>query len=331
MKTSRFDNIIHAPNRLQICAFLVQLDEAEFQLLRDELAVSDSVLSKHIKQLEKVGYLKLRKSTVNGRQHTWVHLTGEGRQAFKDHVKELKRISEDINRPFVKQLFDEESHAYTYIVHDKDLNTAIIDPVLEQFERDIEYIENQNLQIKYIIETHIHADHITSAYLFKRKYNAQICYGSKNIVYGADKLFDNNEKLTVGTIIFNIFHTPGHTNGCISLYINGYVFTGDTLFIKGSGRTDFQGGSSKDLFNSVRNILYPLPNETVVYPAHDYRGLTSSTIGLEKIWNESICEETEIETFVLNEKNKKRSYPKKFDVAVPSNTFCGDLSKVKKT
>ena len=92
MKTSRFDNIIHAPNRLQICAFLVQLDEAEFQLLRDELAVSDSVLSKHIKQLEKVGYLKQRKSTVNGRQRTWVYLTGEGRQAFKDHVKELNRI-----------------------------------------------------------------------------------------------------------------------------------------------------------------------------------------------------------------------------------------------
>ena len=92
MKTSRFDNIIHAPNRLQICAFLVQLDEAEFQLLRDELAVSDSVLSKHIKQLEKFGYLKLRKNTVNGRQRTWVFLTDEGRQAFKDHVKELKRI-----------------------------------------------------------------------------------------------------------------------------------------------------------------------------------------------------------------------------------------------
>ena len=92
MKTSRFDNIIHAPNRLQICAFLVQLDEAEFQLLRDELEVSDSVLSKHIKQLEKFGYLKLRKSTVNGRQRTWVFLTDEGRQAFKDHVKELNRI-----------------------------------------------------------------------------------------------------------------------------------------------------------------------------------------------------------------------------------------------
>ena len=92
MKTSRFDNIIHAPNRLQICAFLVQLDEAEFQLLRDELVVSDSVLSKQIKQLEKVGYLKLRKSTVNGRQRTWVHLTGEGRHAFKNHVKELNRI-----------------------------------------------------------------------------------------------------------------------------------------------------------------------------------------------------------------------------------------------
>ena len=92
MKTSRFDNITHAPNRLQICAFLVQLDEAEFQLLRDELAVSDSVLSKHIKQLEKVGYLNLRKSTVNGRQRTWIYLTGVGRQAFKDHVKELKRI-----------------------------------------------------------------------------------------------------------------------------------------------------------------------------------------------------------------------------------------------
>ena len=92
MKTPRFDNIIHAPNRLQICAFLALLDEAEFQLLRDELAVSDSVLSKHIKQLEKVGYLKQRKSTVNGRQRTWLSLTSKGVDAYTAHVKELKRI-----------------------------------------------------------------------------------------------------------------------------------------------------------------------------------------------------------------------------------------------
>ncbi len=92
MKKPRFDTVIHAPNRLQICAFLAPLEEAEFQVLRDELEVSDSVLSKHIKQLEEVGYVKQRKSKVNGRQRTWAYLTGKGRKAFEDHVEELKRL-----------------------------------------------------------------------------------------------------------------------------------------------------------------------------------------------------------------------------------------------
>ena len=123
-------------------------------------------------------------------------------------------------------------------------------------------------------------------------------------------------------------HTPGHTAGCISIYSNGYIFTGDTLFIKGAGRTDFQGGSSSSSYDSIKGKLYTLPDETIVYPAHDYKGITSSTILQEKIWNESVNDRTLKEEYIQRELNKNRPYPKKFDIAVPANTHCGDSSKV---
>ena len=127
---------------------------------------------------------------------------------------------------------------------------------------------------------------------------------------------------------FKIIHSPGHTAGCISIYIEGCVFTGDTLFIKGAGRTDFQGGSPKSSFKSIKNKLYNLPNETIVYPAHDYNGITSSTIGLEKKWNNSVNENTLLSDYIKNESEKDRPYPKKFDTAVPANTYCGDSTKL---
>ena len=120
-----------------------------------------------------------------------------------------------------------------------------------------------------------------------------------------------------------IHHTPGHTSGCVCYYVDGFIFTGDTLFIEGTGRTDFQGGSASNTYDSIREKIFILPNDTIVYPAHNYNGLTSSTIEYEKKYNPNVGDDVSKEQFMINEKNKKRPYPKKFDIAVPANLKCG--------
>ena len=165
--------------------------------------------------------------------------------------------------------------------------------------------------------------------MLKKKFAAQIAYGSQSQVEGADLLLEDGQEINVGNINLKTIHTPGHTKGCVSLYSpEGYVFTGDTLFIKGAGRTDFQGGSTQNSYDSIKHKLYALPNETIVYPAHDYKGLTSSTIGQEKQWNDSVNETTQLEDYIKREEQKDRPYPKKFDSAVPANSYCGDQSKI---
>ena len=226
----------------------------------------------------------------------------------------------------IRQLIDNETCTYTYLVWDSDsLEAIIIDPVLEKINRDLDYINKLNLNLKYIIETHVHADHITGALQIKKVTNAKICYGSKTGVNGADILLNDNDTLTIGSIVIKAIHTPGHTSGCTSYYIDGYIFTGDTLFIEGTGRTDFQEGSSENTYNSIRNKIFTYPNNTVVYPGHNYKGLTSSTIGYERKYNPNVGDNIEINDYVEREKNMNRPYPKKFDVAVPANLLCGKL------
>ncbi|MEL1229058.1 MAG: MBL fold metallo-hydrolase [Candidatus Neomarinimicrobiota bacterium] len=229
----------------------------------------------------------------------------------------------------INQLFDRESYTYTYLLFDSNRQAIIIDPVLEQFDRDVSIIDSFGLNLHFIVETHVHADHITSASMLKKKFAAQIAYGSQSQVEGADLLLEDGQEIKVGNINLKTIHTPGHTKGCVSLYSpEGYVFTGDTLFIKGAGRTDFQGGSTQSSYDSIKHKLYALPNETIVYPAHDYKGLTSSTIGQEKQWNDSVNETTQLEDYIKREEQKDRPYPKKFDSAVPANSYCGDQSKI---
>ncbi len=226
----------------------------------------------------------------------------------------------------IRQLIDNETCTYTYLVWDSDsLEAIIIDPVLEKINRDLDYINKLNLNLKYIIETHVHADHITGALQIKKITNAKICYGSKTGVSGADILLNDNDTLIIGSIVIKAIHTPGHTSGCTSYYIDGYIFTGDTLFIEGTGRTDFQEGSSENTYNSIRNKIFTYPNNTVVYPGHNYKGLTSSTIGYERKYNPNVGDNIEINDYVEREKNMNRPYPKKFDVAVPANLLCGKL------
>ena len=229
-----------------------------------------------------------------------------------------------MNNMNIRQLFDYDTWTFTYLLWSNESNEALlIDPVLEQVERDLSLIKKLGLSLKLVLETHVHADHITGASLLKEKTGARICYGSKTGVKGADMMFDDGHVLNFSGHDIHVLHTPGHTNGCTSYYVDGYIFTGDTLFIEGTGRTDFQGGSTESTFESVRNKIFSYPDETIVYPAHNYNGFNLSTIAHERKYNPNVGDEVSKEEFIENEKNKVRPYPKKFDIAVPANLNCG--------
>lgn len=224
----------------------------------------------------------------------------------------------------IKQLFDYDTWTYTYLLWDESSRKSIIiDPVLEQLDRDVNLINKLNLRLMYIFETHVHADHITAASKLKKSFNAKICYGSKTGVEGADVLFDDGDKVSLGQHEIVVMHTPGHTGGCVSYYTKGSIFTGDTLFIEGTGRTDFQEGSSSNIYDSVKKKIFSYPDDTVVYPSHNYNGFLSSTIGHERKFNPNVGDDISKDEFLENERKKDRPYPKRFDVAVPANLKCG--------
>ena len=189
----------------------------------------------------------------------------------------------------MRQHFDYESCAYTYLLFDPyNKKSVIIDPVLEQFERDMETVKKLNLELIGILETHVHADHITGAFTIRKKTGTPIYYGSESGVHGADFMLNDGDCIHVGQFEIKTIHTPGHTKGCISYYTCGMLFTGDVLFIGGTGRTDFQGGDANTLYDSVTKKLFQYPEDTQVYPAHDYSGAMLSTIGEEKKWNPNV-------------------------------------------
>ena len=228
----------------------------------------------------------------------------------------------------VRQLFDYDTWTYTYLLWCQHTNEAVsIDPVLEQKNRDLDLISKLNLKLKYIFETHVHADHITAAYEIKLKTDALIIYGNKTGVNGADILLEDMDEIKISKHSIKAIHTPGHTIGCMSYYIKGYIFTGDTLFIGGTGRTDFQEGSSSDTYDSVTKKIFIYPDDTLVYPAHNYNGLTCSTIFEEKKYNPNVGLHVKKDEFIANELKKNRPYPKKFDIAVPANMVCGKIKK----
>jgi len=228
----------------------------------------------------------------------------------------------------IRQLFDCDTCTYTYVLWDSLTSEAlIIDPVLEQIDRDLNYLNKLQINLKYILETHVHADHITAASKLRDETSAKICYGSKTGVKGADILFNDNDQINIGKYIVKVIHTPGHTVGCVSYYVDGFIFTGDTLFIEGTGRTDFQGGSAKNTYNSIRNKIFTYPEETVIYPGHNYAGLTLSTIKYERKCNPNVGDDIKIEDFIQRENNMDRPYPKRFKIAVPANMCCGEKQK----
>jgi len=225
-----------------------------------------------------------------------------------------------------KPLFEHDSSTFTYLLADSvTREAAIIDAVDSMIERDIELIQELELNLKFIIETHIHADHITSACPLKKTFPlAKIVIGIENTDAEAcaDIMVGEGHILPIGKHEIFAIETPGHTPGCMSYLVDDKVFTGDALFIRSAGRCDFQGGSASMLYHSIHK-LFKLPNTTLVYPGHDYNGFTVSTIGEEKEFNSLIRLDFDEKTFVKKVGNLDLDPPKKINTAIPANHSCG--------
>lgn len=223
-----------------------------------------------------------------------------------------------------QQLFESESSTFTYILADRDTREAVmIDPVLEKVDRDLQLIKELDLKLLYILETHVHADHITGAGKIADATGAQIALSAEANIEGSFKALKDGDVIRFGQHEIKVLTTPGHTNSCLCFLMSDRVFTGDTLMIRANGRTDFQEGSAKNLYENVRSKLFVLPDETLVYPAHDYKGFTSSTIGDEKKHNVRLNQQRKLEDFVQIMADLKLPPPKKLDVAVPANLKLG--------
>ena len=221
------------------------------------------------------------------------------------------------------QLFDPASGSYTYLIHDDASREAvIIDPVDEQLARDLAALREHGLRLVWTIETHAHADHITSAGLLAEHAGARTAAPEYcNIGTAAVQLKDG-DTLRFGDEEIKALHTPGHTAGSMCFVWRGHVFTGDTLLINGCGRTDFQSGNPAALYRSITEILFALPDATVVWPGHDYQGRTHSTIGAEKAGNSRVAGKTLAEfKATMDELNLPK--PRRIDEAVPANLSSG--------
>ena len=223
------------------------------------------------------------------------------------------------------QLFDKNSSTYTYLIASaKGREALIIDPVLENIEQYIKLLNELDLKLVKVIDTHIHADHITAASKLKNKTNCTTIMGEHTPSDAVEIKVKDNEIIYVDKLEIKVIYTPGHTKDSYSFLMNDYLFSGDTLLINGTGRTDFQGGNSEDSYNSIFNRLLKLPEETLLYPAHDYNGQTVSSIGKEKKFNprlqvDSVSEYTDI----MN--NLNLSKPKLMDINVASNIKLGAI------
>lgn len=222
------------------------------------------------------------------------------------------------------QLFEKETSSYTYLLADDESREAIlIDPVIEMIDRDLQLIMDLNLKLKYVLDTHVHADHITASGELRNRTGAKTGLSSAYDLACPDLHIEDGQEINFGSFKIKAIHTPGHTSGCLSYQIGNMVFTGDTLLIRGCGRTDFQEGSSEKLFHSVREKLFALPDDTIVYPAHDYKGFLETSIDLEKRLNPRLNTNISKEEFIEIMANLKLAFPKKIQEAVPANLQCG--------
>jgi sulfur dioxygenase len=230
-------------------------------------------------------------------------------------------IAPEANMIF-RQLFDAESFTYTYLIADERTGEAVlVDAVKEQVERDLELLTELGLRLVYVLETHVHADHVTAAGLLRERTGARTVWGKRG-ARCADLHVGDGDVLGVGGVAIHVLDTPGHTDDSVSFLVEGRVLTGDALTIRGAGRTDFQNGDARQLHASITGKLFTLPDATLVYPGHDYRGRTVSTIGEEKRHNPRLAGKS-VEEFVAIMEGLGLPPPRKMAVAVPANQACG--------
>jgi sulfur dioxygenase len=225
-----------------------------------------------------------------------------------------------------RQLFDPPSSTYTYLLADGGSGTAVIvDPVFEQVRRDAALIEELGLQLVYSLETHVHADHVTGAWLLKQRTGCRIALAASSGAEGADRYLVQDDVVAFGKHNLQVRQTPGHTDGCLTYVLDdrSMAFTGDCLFVRGTGRTDFQQGDPHAMYRSIHQQIFTLPDTCLLYPAHDYRGLTVTSVREERRFNPRLGGEIGEGDFTGYMRNLRLAHPKQLDVAVPANLKCG--------
>ncbi len=225
-----------------------------------------------------------------------------------------------------RQLLDPTSSTYTYLLGDAQAGEAVlIDPVFDQALRDAALLEELGLRLKWTIDTHVHADHVTGAWLLKHRTGSRIALSAASGAEGADRLLAAGDRVAFGARHLEARATPGHTNGCLTLVLDdrSMAFTGDCLLIRGTGRTDFQHGDPHAMYRSVHSQIFSLPPGCLLYPAHDYRGLTATSVAEERRFNPRLAEGIGEDDFAGYMNHLGLPHPKQLDVAVPANLRCG--------
>lgn len=223
-----------------------------------------------------------------------------------------------------RQLFEPVSSTYTYVLGCPDTGGAIlIDPVVNSMDRDLQLLQGLGLRLRYTLDTHIHADHITAALELKKRTGSKIAAPAFDRLACVDFGMEEGRPLQVGSIAVGGLHTPGHTDGHFAYVVPQRLFSGDALLIDGCGRTDFQNGDAEALYRSVTQKLFSLADETLVYPAHDYAGRHVSSIAQEKARNPRLGAGKSLDQFRQIMATLNLPYPKFIDHAVPGNQGCG--------
>lgn len=222
-----------------------------------------------------------------------------------------------------RQLFDRESSTYTYLLAGRKGGEALlIDPVLEHAQQYVRLIEQLELRLVLAVDTHIHADHVTALGALREHTACATAMGEMTRAECVTERFREGERLAVDGLSLEVLYTPGHTDDSYSFLMPDRVFTGDTLLIRGTGRTDFQNGDPEQLYRSLTEVLFALPEQTRIWPGHDYRGHTMTTVGEEKRHNPRVAGKSRAE-FVEIMDNLGLPRPKRLDEAVPANRECG--------
>ncbi|HWS74989.1 MAG TPA: MBL fold metallo-hydrolase [Quisquiliibacterium sp.] len=225
-----------------------------------------------------------------------------------------------------RQLIDPVSSTYTYLLADsRTLDAVLIDPVFEHARRDAALIDELGLRLLCTLETHTHADHVTGAWMLKRRFGSLIAVSAAGGAAGADRSLAHGDRIDFGGRHLRVRATPGHTDGCLSYVLDdeSMAFTGDCLLIRGCGRTDFQQGDPYRMYRSVHSQIFSLPQDCLLYPGHDYRGLTVTSVREERRFNPRLGGEISEDDFAGYMNNLNLPHPRQIDIAVPANLVCG--------